>query len=264
MSFIREKLLDKKFYRESMSLFMRGVPGIEERVDMWVDVLKNVNDCGDDIFRYLDIFYYNNADDNYLTFIKGRNPGGASCVWLDIIAAIYGLRREIVLVEFIKNGGNVENPVAAQVTLNDRELLIYIEATLRRFLFNGTRLSLRQAYEGTTLVNGAKYEEVFGSDSEIKEYLAHVTHKSVLSELGIVYIDGSAPAECNICMTNAASASDNLLNLFLNGYLTIESMGITYAKLLSKDFETGKWNESKYYKPLTPPYALYARKEDAI
>lgn len=262
MSFIREQQLGKKFYQDSMSLFIKGSPGIPERIDMWVDILNNVTACGEDIFRYLDIFYYEGPNKNYLTFV--RQHGNGNCEWLDIIGAIYGLRREIVMTEFRKDGKNVTEPGVIQVTLNDKEFLIYIEATLRRFLFDGTRQGLRNVYEGTSLVNSNAYRNKFSNDPDVITYLNQITHKSVLSELGITYIDGGSPAECNICMTNISDASDNLINLFLNGLLTIESMGITYTKLLSNDFETGVWNESKYYDAMQPPHAVYAGEKDTI
>lgn len=262
MSFIREQQLGKKFYRDSMSLFIKGSPGIRDRIDMWVDVLNNVNTCGEDIFKYLDIFYYESLDKNYLSFVKQH--GNEPCAWLDIVGAIYGLRRQVMLIEFIKNGKTVETPQLAQVTLTDKEFLIYIEATLRRFLFDGTRLGLMNVYEGTEIINTSALRTKFADDPDVTAYLNNVTHKSLLSELGIVYADGASPAECNICMINTAGASDNLVNMFLNGLLTIESMGITYTKLLSNDFETGIWNESEYYEAMNTPYALFAGEDDTI
>ena len=255
MSLIREELLNKDFYQKSISLFLKSTPGIPERLNMWTDILLNVNECGDNFFDYLNIFYYESPEQNYLKSHPGENNR-----WLDGIAQVLGLQRQVIMTRFIVDGNAVNEPVTEEVTLTDTELLIYIEATLCKYIFDGTREGIREAYEGTSLLNWNIYDNstALAGDPDIKNYLKHVIRKSELGNLRITYADGTDAASCTICLQNTANVSNNTQNLFLNGFLTIESMGINYLKVLSDDFRTGKWNSAEYYKINKPPYYVFA------
>jgi hypothetical protein len=177
--------------------------------------------------------------------------------FLDTVAKIYGISRQLIIKEYYKDGTLVENPGSTQITLTNRELLIYIEAAIRKYIFDGTREALREAYYGTSLLNLSSYQQQ-NYPEEIRNYLQYIVKPSFLTELGIIYMDGENPASCKIALTgNESVLTDNITNLFLNGYLTIESVGIEYEYFVSAVFETGIFGQSTYFKQGSIPYALF-------
>ena len=177
--------------------------------------------------------------------------------FLDTVAKIYGISRQLIVKEYYKDGTLVDNPSSIQITLTNRELLIYIEATIRKYIFDGTREALREAYYGTSLLNLSSYQQQTYPE-EIRNYLQYIVKPSFLTELGIVYMDGDTPGSCKIALDgNESVLTENIRNLFLNGYLTIESVGIEYEYFVSATFKTGIFNQSTYFKQGTVPYALF-------
>lgn len=177
--------------------------------------------------------------------------------FLDTVAKIYGISRQLIVKEYYKGGTLVENPGSTQITLTNRELLIYIEATIRKYIFDGTREALREAYYGTSLLNLSSYQQQTYPE-EIRNYLQYIIKPSFLTELGIVYMDGDTPGSCKIALDgNESVLTENIRNLFLNGYLTIESVGIEYEYFVSATFKTGIFNQSTYFKQGSIPYALF-------
>lgn len=243
---IREELLENDFYQRSMSLFLRDTPGIPERIAALVEVLQNVNECGEDIFKALDVF-------------NVSGDGQAAGAWLDTIGDILGLHREMEVTKYYVNGEYKTNPATGVISLTDSEFLIYIQAQIRKYIFNGSRESLREAYRDSGMLN---YDVYLGSDypTEIQDYLKHIGRASALTTLAITYIDDGAAA-CKISL-GLTTASDNIKNLFLSGYLTIESLGIEYAYVISSEFETATFYKdgsgAKFYKQDVVPHSLFA------
>ena len=177
--------------------------------------------------------------------------------FLDTVAKIYGISRQLIVKEYYKDGTLVDNPSSIQITLTNRELLIYIEATIRKYIFDGTREALREAYYGTSLLNLSSYQQQ-NYPEEIRNYLQYIVKPSFLTELGIVYMDGDTSGSCKIALDgNESVLTENIRNLFLNGYLTIESVGIEYEYFVSAKFVTGRFDQSTYFKQGTVPYALF-------
>ena len=197
---IREDLLQFKYYLDRLSMFMRESYGIQEHVEIFYQQLKRVNKEFDYLFDQLDIFNVQN---------KELPPDYISNL-IDKIGAIFGCYRKFT----IYLDGQYE-----ELELDDKDFIIYIECQIVKQNFKGTREELSKIYK--------TYEE------------GEVTKGSLL-DLIMVYVlyqvpTGNPPIlnsiQCNIYWSNYSQYSENLLKLFLGGYLTIESMGILYNRL---------------------------------
>lgn len=260
---LRTELQTYDFYRKSLSLFMKHTPSIQIRCDMWTNILKNVLSCADGMFDFLNIFYYEDDKNNYL-YNNGYALSDTTENFLDKIAAIYGVSRQVVLTENYKydETGNIiinTTPGVVQITLTNRELLILIEATVRKYNFNGTRQGIREIYQGTALFDLNNYQ---GDNYpiEIQNYIANSKSISFLTSLNIIYTDNvESPASCTIIIERTDTTA-NIMNLFTNGLLTIESVGIQYTYIDSAQFAWAKFDDDKtcFYKPTVTPYYIFA------
>lgn len=259
---LRNELQRYDFYRNSLSLFMKHTPNIQNRIDMWTAILKNITSCAESIIDLLNIFYYKSDSDNYLIRL-GYSLNGTAKNFLDEIALIYGISRQVVLTEnYDKNKQSI--PLAdrqiKQITLTNQELLILIEATIRKYNFNGTRQGIREIYQGTPLFQWIKYQTDY--PDEIQKYIQYIKTPSFLASLNIIYYD-SGSAKCTIAIDSSMeSATANIMNLFTNGLLTIESVGIEYEYIDSKQFAWAKFSDDKtktrFYQPGVTPYYIFA------
>lgn len=249
MALLREELQNPLFYEHSLSMFMKDSPGILDRCDMWVNILKNVLSCGENIFKILNIFYYekdsSGTSKTYFTE-NDIDENGLADKWLDQIASILGISRKFTVPRYYDRNNIVETPFICELT--NKELLIYIEATIAKYNFDGTCQSLRKIYKGTSIYNSDIYLTK-SFPSKITDYLNNAVRLSFLTELGIIYKSGIhtgnniEPASCTISM-KSEGASNNLKTLYINGLLTIESMGITYAYVFDENIRGG------YFRPV--------------
>lgn len=208
---INEKLTSIDFYKNSMSLFLKNSPGMLERCQMLVDILNNLNDSANGVFKWLDI-YETTYDSNL------------NSEWLDLIGEFLGISRQF-----------------NNAKLTNKEFLKYIQATIQKYIFDGTRESLREAYYGTRLLNWDAYKKKADSNAysqKIKDYLSNIKKTVALNDLKIQYVQAKTAEEklvdgvCQIlCLqTDGTIYTDNLKTLFNAGALTIESLGITYIR----------------------------------
>lgn len=249
MPLLRKELQDPLFYEHSLSIFMKDSPGILSRCNMYVEILKNILNCGENIFKILDIFYYKKDSSGILkTYFTENNinPEEFSDKWLDQIAFILGISRKFTVPRYYSENAIIEAPFICELT--NKELLIYIEATIAKYNFDGTCQSLRKIYKGTSIYNLNIYsQKTF--PAEIANYLSNMTQDSFLTKLNIVYksgiqsATGIEPASCTISMSSENS-TDNLKTLYVNGLLTIESMGITYTYVFDENIKNG------YFRPV--------------
>lgn len=200
---IKEDLLDFKYYLDRLSKFMQESYGINEQVKIFWSLLKQVNDCYDEFFKEVDFYHHNFESGNGL---------------LDKIGNIFGCQRCFTIPVFDSN-----EAVASyiKVDLTDEEYLLYIKTQVIKQNFTGDRKTLQELY--STYINGRIQQG--------------------LIDLRFLYItidDEVNGATCNIYW-DIDNPSDNLKNLFLNGYLTIESMGIRYRRIVLN------FNQLAYY-----------------
>lgn len=261
MSLLRKELQDPLFYEHSLSMFMKDSPGILDRCNMYVEILKNILTCGENIFKILDIFYYKKDSSGALkTYFTENNinPEDSSDKWLDQIASILGISRKFTVPRYYNENEIIEAPFVCELT--NKELLIYIEATIAKYNFDGTCQSLRKIYKGTSVYNLNVYsQKTF--PPEITNYLNNMMQESFLTKLNIVYKSsikseaGIEPASCTLSMSSENS-TDNLKTLYVNGLLTIESVGITYTYVFDENIKNG------YFRPVpanTKGYDIFTK-----
>lgn len=189
---IRKDLLDLEYYLNRLSKFMKESYGINEQVETFYSLLAQVN-------SYYDDFY------NQLNFMKTSNPEGAL---LDLIGAIFGCRRNFNIPIY-----DPDHPLTiigyTEVNLNDSEFLTYIKTQLIKQNFDGRRETLQKLY--ATYIDGQ-----LSTDH--------------LLDLIFIYLPDGDSGNCKILWNTNESPLGNLGKLFINGYLTIESLGINYTR----------------------------------
>lgn len=249
-----ERLLDVNFYLRSMSSFLRNSFGMEDRCRLLYGILTNVCDTENALSSRMNIFSQTFFADNYRTAgyddeLSYRN-GNADAV-LDNIASIFGLTRMVYFDKVDGSDSHVQ-------TLSNYEFVLYIQAFIVKQTFDGTALSLKRIYCGNTFVTyldpyiskfeNTQYEQI------VETYLDSFKTNEYyfLQELLIVYKNGANPLTQTIILQKSA-VSKNIKYLYDNGYLTVESVGISYDRAMGKDVKVGKFEstnttkETKFY-----------------
>lgn len=250
---INSQLLDEKFYLQSMSLFLKNSYGMEDRCKMYVNILNNIVDTSEELFKRLNIFYYDISSKKDYCDLNGIDKNSTSDRYLDLIAGIFNINREFE-IRYTDPAKSVET--IERVKLDNYELMLYIQAIATKFIFDGSYEQLHYFYNGTSLLNYDLYYE----DSEARCILTNNTTKFLpITNLGIKYMTVSgAPLTCNIYYTGSPeiyNTHENIKKLFYGGYLTIESLGIVYNRLIGIELFKGKFYEKdnpaniRFYNP---------------
>lgn len=260
---IDEKLTDVDFYKNSMSLFLKNSPGMLERCQMFVDILNNLNDSANSVFKWLNIYE--------TTYSNDVNSG-----WLDLIGEFLGISRYFNNVEVKDSEGNL-----IRKGLNNTDFLKYIQATIQKYIFDGTRESLREAYYGTRLLNWDAYEANKNAyPKKIQEYLSNIKKDVDLNDLKIQYVQAKTTINGEDVLVNGVcqilclgEITDNLKILFNAGALTIESLGITYIRTDKYEpIQTARYQSpeqtqeesSKYYDDKTKEMWAYGETQENV
>lgn len=248
---IKDELLDYKFYIRSMSLMLQNSFGMVDRCKTYVDILKNIVDVGDGLFKRLNIFYYENGYD--YCDLNNIDKTSTTDWYLDAIGEIFNLRRSFELPIYYE----ADVPYGPEIiTLNNYEFLIYIQAMMMKYTFNGTYSDLLKLYNGSDILYFDKYQELANSDSsditlDDLKYISQNTRFLPINSLKIKYKsagynDGNGSSLCtNVYLTGTVDFTNypNIKKLFLAGYLTIESVGIIYNRSINQTFYRGKFTE---------------------
>ena len=196
-----------------MSLFLKNSPGMTEKAKMLFDILLNVRDSQDKVFGYLDIFYYNDDGDNYITKYTdttGVPPKTSS--WLDLIGEFLEINRSFDILYKVFNATGPNKIDKINVNLTDKEFLIYIQASIFKLIFDGTQKMFDEYYQNSN------------------SFIGKLGIRAITSEIGEG--DSSKSAICNMFFPNGSSYSENLQNLFQYGFLTPQLIGIKYNYVL--------------------------------
>lgn len=260
-NFLPEELQTFDFYLKSMSLFLKESYGISDRCKMYFDILMNLINTGDTfLLKYLNIYsldlqgnpnYFENTgiDPNW-TPNSGTPDGG---YWLDLLASIFGLSRT-VRCAIRKNGTTWEEVTPAYfITLSNYELMLYLQATIAKNSFDGSLISLREIYTGSTIFNINAYYNNLNYDPQWVNFHLRRTY---LTDLGIFYIRPSdytkdQPLACKIYLPKTnINVTENIQVLFKNHYLTIESLGIAYNLLIADTvYASARFGDAYFYGP---------------
>jgi len=194
---IREDLLEFQYYLDRLSKFMQESYGIDEHVKTFHQLLIQVDDFYNQFLNDINIFNSYNIYQNHNAL-------------LDKLGAIFGCYRKFTIPKYSTIYWNVIEGFI-NIDLEDDDFLIYIKAQIIKQNFEGNREQLQTLY--------STYQE-----GELKEGIL---------PLLFFYLQSPAKnsAECYIYWnTQNGVYSDDLINLFENGFLTIESMGILYHR----------------------------------
>jgi hypothetical protein len=193
---IRKDLLDFQYYLNRLSMFMKESYGITEQVEIFYQQLKRVNEEYDYFFDQLDIFNVQNKElpSNYVSSL------------IDKVAAIFGCYRHFTI--------NLEG-TDIDINLTNEDFITYIKCQIVKQNFDGTREQLKRIY--TTI----EEKETIKSEDSLDLILVYMLNPTPENTL-----------QCTIYWVNFTDYSENLQKLFLAGYLTIESMGVLYNRLL--------------------------------
>lgn len=202
---LKQRLLSRDFYLENLSMFMKDSHGIKQRLDNYISVLNNVNNIADGLISRLDL-YNLSSDTDYFT----RNeidPNGFEDAILDMLANLFGVERTLEVTYPVENVDVTET-----ITLNNRDLYIYILISISRLNYQGTNKEIRDLYSSDTIIG-------------------QVT--------GIKYVWGDSSLNCSVYFCGSEELekweddqSSNLIKLFLSDKLLIESLGVQYFKYL--------------------------------
>ena len=225
---INKKFLNKNYYLNAMSKFLLNSYGTEARFDMYYNILKNIDDISDDIFKRLDIFNVGNWDDNLNYFTRNDvDPYGTDDAWLDLIASIYNINRimKISYPDSLDSDSDSDDQelITETITLDNYELFMYIKVMISKLNFIGTNETILNLYGQGVPDSNALDIKYFGI-----LYLWSIGDYNSLT--------------CNVIFNNSElidnfknhNGHQNIVKLFLADYLLIESLGITYNKFLGQ------------------------------
>lgn len=228
-----ENLYDINYYLNKTSLFLQASYGLPEQYQMLCSVFKNLNDIFEQI---INVNYILNTEDEYLPYIDGKNISKQ----LDYIGRIFGLNRNLSMKypadESILPVKEEDLSVIKNVTLSDLAFIVYIKCQILKQNFLGTREELGQLYN---------------SEYDVPKNLISLKFLYIPNPLNV--------ANVSIYWTNFSKVYQNndlqleLRCLFLNGLLTIESLGINYDRILQDVSNLARF----YLKDEEPYYVFY-------
>lgn len=209
MEGIVKELLTDTYYFNRMSMFLRESYGIKDRIKVLAKIIERLDKVYEKIIGELNVFDENYST-NYGVDISKTNK------YLDRVGNIFGLKRSFT----IKYGTNdnpsdstdLVNGLTKYITLNNKEFLQYIKLQIIKQNFAGTREELAELYGDDNVSNTS----------------------GLLSGLNFIYFtDEDNPVTVDIYwQTKNENYSTDFKYMFLNGLLTIESMGIKYNKVI--------------------------------
>lgn len=206
MEGISAELLTDTYYLNRMSIFLKESYGIKDRIAALCKIFKRIDYIYDKIINQLNVF-----DDAYKKDFVDEEDHTTNN-YLDSIGKIFGIVRSFTI-----NYGSNNNPTSNNdldgtkkyITLTNKEFLIYLKLQIIKQHFSGTREEIAMLYGEEQALNA-------------------------LSELNLIYItrEENYHGEVNLYWQNANGFSTDFKYMFLNGLLSIESMGITYSHVI--------------------------------
>lgn len=214
MEGIANELTTDIYYFNRMSMFLRESYGIQERIGALAKIIKRLDEVYEKIIDSLNLF-----DENYSkNYIGDGNESSKNNVYLDRIGNIFNVSRS-----FSIKMGTKETPTSIEditdsaptyITLNNKEFLQYLKLQIIKQNFTGTREELALLY---------------GDDTTELE-------NTGTSQLNFIYLtDIKASTKVDIywqTKNKNKEYSSEFYYMFLNGLLTIESMGIEYNRTI--------------------------------
>lgn len=215
-SLMPTELQSFNYYLRKIPMFLRQDEAFCEHFKIWFDLAMGssstngvTNSCN--MFLYL----LNIFDEDYLSTInslEGSTSSGSSSpdvsFMLDLLAEFFGISRHPVITYTRDNVLHTNE----ELSLNNAELLLYIQSRIIRNCSNGSFEQLRDFYLRAGLH-------------------VYILTKTVQDESDPTKYN-AVPAHAWLCLAsfpeNEDTMTENVIKLFLAGELRLTSMGITY------------------------------------
>lgn len=239
MEGIANELTTDIYYFNRMSMFLKESYGIQERIGALAKIIKRLDEVYETIIDSLNLF-----DKDYSkNYIGDGNESSTNNVYLDRIGNIFNVSRSFSIKMGTKESPtsieDINDSAPTYITLNNKEFLQYLKLQIIKQNFTGTREELALLYgdDTTELANTGT------------------------SQLNFIYLtDTKASAKVNIYwQPKKEKYSSEFYYMFLNGLLTIESMGIEYNRSImnidsiaifdDKDKDESGAYKTGFYKP---------------
>lgn len=254
---LKERLLSKDFYLDSMSMFLKNSFGMIDREETYRAILNNVNVIADSLISRYDLFNIFFKED----YFERNKPSGMTAdeyadstedTVLDNIAAIFGLSRSMNVTYYGIGYANQyygERGVlyTEPILLTNRELYIYIKIAITKLNFQGTAGEIKNLYyptgEGDDDVKqlGIYYSWGGTSSSRLPDGYAELEY---IESTGTQYIDSGLKGNLDTAFEIKAQCGSAILDrtgIFGNRTLaTSDNVGLCYSEAtgLFTDFGT--------------------------
>lgn len=244
---ISQTKLKPEYYIGALSLALRSDFAIPERCKIFVSVLQNVVETSEDIFNRLNIYYYNEETGEDYCDLNKIDKYGYDDKTLEMIANIFNIKRNFNLSYVSSEPESYDETIAETMKLDNFELLLYIQTFIARNVFDGSNSDLLYLYNGSSIL----YYDIYENSDEYKEMAdgkgleiirnGENFHKTAINNLKIRYFPTEDSLNANIYFTNKKDFEKhpNIQEMFNAGLLTIESVGITYNKLVVETIRYG-------------------------
>lgn len=191
---LEDKLLTWKYYKNKLPLYLQNSYGFEEHFKLLFNILTNVDEIEDLIFKETNLFvknYFDNLD------IDGITADGTEYNILDWFASLYNVSRKfsVDLVEII---GGVPTTVTYQLNLTNYELLILVMTKIVSTYYDGTYENLKSLYD-------------------------------LIGIQVLFFGDTNASGRASCFLINYENYSSNIQRMFDAGLLIVKSAGIDYS-----------------------------------
>ena len=222
---LKEKLTDKKYYLDNMSMFLKESYGVEEQLDMFVDWLKSMDNLADVSVSCLDIW-----NTKYKNDLKRKISNDEDFKPLDNLASLIGISRETKISYFDEDK---QEHVYEILHFSNDDLIDLIKINIIQNNYKGTTKELIDLYQ-----NKLNYNIWIVPSSK-----TYTMYKSAYCD---VYLETTR--------SDGTVISENIQKMFKYSNLFLRSLGIEYNALLTTDISNILKLDTVYREPA---YAVY-------
>lgn len=203
---LKEKLTEKKYYLDNMSMFLKESYGIEEQLNMFVDWLKSMDNLADVSISCLDIW-----NPNYKNDLKRKISNDEDFKPLDNLASLIGISRETKISYYDKEK---KEKVYEILHFSNDDLIDLIIINIIQNNYKGTTKELIDLYQ-----------------KKLKYNIYIVPSLKNLTAYNSAYCD----VYLEVTRSDGTTISENIQKMFKYSNLFLRSLGIEYNALLTTD-----------------------------
>lgn len=203
---LKEKLTNKKYYLDNMSMFLKESYGVEEQLDMFVDWLKSMDNLADVSISCLNIW-----NPKYKNDLKRKISNDEDFKPLDNLASLIGISRETKIYYYVEGE---TKPVYEILHFSNDDLIDLIKINIIQNNYKGTTKELIDLYQ-----NKLNYNIWI-----VPSLKTNTMYKSAYCD---VYLE--------VYKRDGTLISENIQKMFKYSNLFLRSLGIEYNALLTTD-----------------------------